>query len=76
MVGNRSLLGLDLCNTALDVGAAPFPRVHTWNEKRRMCKEMVHLLERALGSFWQEAPEEDRVGQVAYLRVLLVGRCY
>lgn len=67
MVGNRTLLGLDRCNTALNVGAAPFAAVHARNEERCVCEEVVHFLERALSGFGQETVEEDRVGQVADL---------
>lgn len=72
VVGNGSLLGLDLCDTALDVGVLPIALVHARNEIRSVGEEVVHLLKRTLGSFRQEAVEEDGVGQVADLGILLV----
>ena len=67
MVGNRSLLGLDFCDTALDICALPVTLVHARNEVRSVGEEVVHLLKRTLGGLGQEAVEEDGIGQVANL---------
>ena len=68
---NRSLLGLDLCNAALDIGALPVAPVHARDKVGSVGEQVVHLLKRALGGLRQEAVEEDGVGQIAHLQTLL-----
>lgn len=67
MVRDRSLLGLDLFDSALEIGRAPFALIHARNEDGSVCEEILHLLKRALGGLRQEAVEEDGVGQVTDL---------
>jgi len=38
---------------------------HGRHEKRSVREKVIHLLQRTLGSFWQESPEEKRIGSVA-----------
>lgn len=65
------MLGSNFLDTALEVGGKVV-LVHTGHEERSVREEVVHLLKRALGSLGQEAVEEDGVGEVADLRILLV----
>lgn len=72
MVRDGPLLGLDLCNAALNVGTGPVALVHARNEDRGVGEEIVHLLERTFCGLRKEAVEEDSVREVAYLQYLLV----
>ena len=65
VVRDRSLLGLDLFDSALEIGRAPFALIHARNEDGSVREKILHLLKRALGGLRQEAVEEDGVGQVA-----------
>ena len=65
MVRDRSLLGLDLFDSALEIGLAPFALIHARKEDGSVCEEILHLLKRALGGLRQKAVEEDGVSQVA-----------
>ena len=49
VVRDRSLLGLNLCNATLDIGALPIALVHARDEVRSIGEQVVHLLERTLG---------------------------
>lgn len=64
---NGSLLGSDLLEAALDVWNK-VALVHSWHEERSVGEEIVHLLERTLGSLGKEAVEEDGIGEIANLR--------
>jgi hypothetical protein len=61
-----ALLGLDLLGATLDIDGE-VARVHAGHENGGVGEEVVHLLERAVGSFGQEAVEEDGVCQIADL---------
>jgi hypothetical protein len=67
---DRPLLGFNLRNAALDIGALPIALVHAGYEVRSVGEQVVHLLERALRGLGQEAVEEDSIGEVAHLQIL------
>lgn len=68
MVRDGPLLGLDLCNTALNIGALPVALVHSGDEVRSIGEEVIHFLKRALSGLRQEAVEENGVGEIAHLQ--------
>jgi hypothetical protein len=71
VVRDGSLLGLNLCNAALDVGALPVALVHARDEVRSVGEQVIHLLKRALRGLRQEAVEEDGISEVAHLQISL-----
>lgn len=65
-----SLLGLHCFQATLEIGTRdPFALVHARHEHGRVGEEIVHLLEGALGGLGQKAVEENRVREVANLRL-------
>lgn len=59
-------LPLLLFDSPLKIARDDISLLHARNEQRSVGEQVVHLLERALGGFGKEGPEEDGVGEVAH----------
>jgi hypothetical protein len=63
---DTSPLNLHLLNPPLQVVRIEI-RLHAWHKQRCVGEQVVHFLERAFRGLGQESPEEDGVGEIAYL---------
>ena len=62
-----ALLSFNLFHSSLQIVSIELNHVHGRNKHRRVCEEVVHLLQRTLSRLGQESPEENGVREVAYL---------
>jgi hypothetical protein len=64
---SKSLLGLDLFDTTIDIESCEVDVLHSRNEQGRVGEEVVHFFEGAFLGLGEHSPEEDGVGEVADL---------
>lgn len=67
----NALLGFYFLDSPLQFMRRVIHLLHSRDEERSVCEEVVHFFKRALGGFWEDGPEEESIGEVADLPLSL-----